>query len=154
VVWDGWAVRSETAPESVLSFPGRAILFRESHAVYALRAFLHQGEARHGFASEGTWRDLVGAAAARKPAPGGQPAGRIEDEKRAQQKLEAAADKAYPDLMKSEEGRAYKRGHGNPEDIVARSTRRVAAEAERPREVSVSHLVKGAEIRRRIERSL
>ncbi len=40
-VWDGWAVRSETAPTSVLEFPGRRRLFSESHAVYALRRWLH-----------------------------------------------------------------------------------------------------------------
>ncbi len=40
-VWDGWAVRSETAPGSVLEFPGRRRLFSQSHAVYALRRWLH-----------------------------------------------------------------------------------------------------------------
>ena len=41
-VWDGWAVRSETAPASVLDFPGRRWLFSRSHAVYALRRWLHE----------------------------------------------------------------------------------------------------------------
>jgi hypothetical protein len=27
-VWDGWAVRKETAPEAIASFPGRELLFR------------------------------------------------------------------------------------------------------------------------------
>jgi hypothetical protein len=65
-VWDGWAVRVETAPEAITSFPGREILFRRSHLVYALRSFLYA----HGpsvddqrFASEGVAADLVGAAA-------------------------------------------------------------------------------------------
>ena len=40
--WDGWAVRVETAPEHSPSFPGRALLFRESHAVFALRSLLHR----------------------------------------------------------------------------------------------------------------
>lgn len=41
-VWDGWAVRSETAPTEVASFPGRHWLFSRSHAVYALRRWLHE----------------------------------------------------------------------------------------------------------------
>lgn len=40
-VWDGWAVRSETAPTAVTGFPGRKWLFSKSHAVYALRRYLH-----------------------------------------------------------------------------------------------------------------
>src|SRR5262249_41385095 len=40
-VWDGWAVRKETAPETITSFPGRDILFRRSHLVYAVRGWLH-----------------------------------------------------------------------------------------------------------------
>ncbi len=42
VVWDGWAVRSETAPSEVSQFPGRRWLFSRSHAVYALRRWLHE----------------------------------------------------------------------------------------------------------------
>lgn len=41
-VWDGWAVRSETAPASVTEFPGRKWLFSRSHAFYALRRWLHE----------------------------------------------------------------------------------------------------------------
>src|SRR5262249_55748605 len=66
VVWDGWAVRKETAPASVTAFPGRELLFRHSHLVYALRSFLYAraetGDER-GFPSEGTAADLVGVAA-------------------------------------------------------------------------------------------
>jgi hypothetical protein len=40
-VWDGWAVRIETAPAQVSAFPGRKWLFSRSHAVYALRRWLH-----------------------------------------------------------------------------------------------------------------
>ncbi|MDC0717433.1 alginate O-acetyltransferase AlgX-related protein [Nannocystis bainbridge] len=40
-VWDGWAVRSETAPASVTQFPGRKWLFSKSHAFYTLRRWLH-----------------------------------------------------------------------------------------------------------------
>jgi hypothetical protein len=61
-VWDGWAVRKEHAPSSVAWFPGRSLLYRHSHAFFALRGLWFQ---RHGGAdeaavpSEGSWRDLV-----------------------------------------------------------------------------------------------
>jgi len=62
-VWDGWAVRTETAPAAVTRFPGRDLLFRRSHLFFALRRWWHSGERNRiderGFASEGTWQDLV-----------------------------------------------------------------------------------------------
>ncbi|WAS96145.1 alginate O-acetyltransferase AlgX-related protein [Nannocystis punicea] len=72
-VWDGWAVRRETAPAEVTQFPGRAWLFSRSHAVYALRRWLHaRGSSGApesddaggrpidpGTPSEGGWQDLV-----------------------------------------------------------------------------------------------
>lgn len=60
-VWDGWAVRIETAPKETAEFPGRRWLMTRSHAMYALRRWQH-GEVEvvdPGFASEGTWKDLV-----------------------------------------------------------------------------------------------
>src|SRR5262245_13507825 len=57
VVWDGWAVRSETAPREVTEFPGREVIFRRSHAVLALRSWWNRGGGAlsdRGFASEGT----------------------------------------------------------------------------------------------------
>jgi hypothetical protein len=61
-VWDGWAVRLETAPETITSFPGRELLFRSSHAFYALRRMLNNGNAPpDALASEGSWQDLVAA---------------------------------------------------------------------------------------------
>ncbi len=65
VVWDGCAVRKETAPSSVTSFPGRDFLYQQSHAFFALRRFLYDRGPKiddRGFASEGTWRDIEGAA--------------------------------------------------------------------------------------------
>jgi SGNH hydrolase-like domain, acetyltransferase AlgX len=60
-VWDGWAVRKENAPDDVTEFPGRDLLFRRSHLVFALRKWWHDsdGADERGFASEGTWRDLI-----------------------------------------------------------------------------------------------
>ncbi|APR81854.1 Hypothetical protein A7982_07203 [Minicystis rosea] len=66
-VWDGWAVRRETAPSHVASFPGRSWLYNRSHAVYALRRFWYKIFAppndEHGFPSEGVAEDLLGRAA-------------------------------------------------------------------------------------------
>ncbi|MFK8004106.1 MAG: hypothetical protein AB8H86_31360 [Polyangiales bacterium] len=59
-VWDGWAVRAELAPETITSFPGRELLYRQSHAFYALRRLLNEGEAGpDAVTSEGRWEDLV-----------------------------------------------------------------------------------------------
>ena len=69
VVWDGWAVRTETAPKSVTSFPGRSLLYTDSHAFLALRRWNYdRGEKldEGGFASEGTWKDIGGAAVTAK----------------------------------------------------------------------------------------
>jgi acetyltransferase AlgX (SGNH hydrolase-like protein) len=63
-VWDGWAVRRENAPAGAASFPGRSLLMRESHAVFALRRLLHGGASSSvdpGLPSEGGFRDLLGA---------------------------------------------------------------------------------------------
>ena len=70
-VWDGWAVRKETAPPSVAGFPGRELLFGRSHAVFALRKVWFErnsAEADQGVASEGTWQDLVDVGATARKA--------------------------------------------------------------------------------------
>jgi hypothetical protein len=64
VVWDGWAVRAESAPSHVTAFPGRALLFTHSHAVLAMRRYFYergQQDSETGFASEGTWQDIGSA---------------------------------------------------------------------------------------------
>jgi hypothetical protein len=68
-VWDGWAVRIETAPEQVTAFPGRKWLFQQSHAFYALRRWWYARDIgsveavvdplAQGLPSEGSWLDLV-----------------------------------------------------------------------------------------------
>jgi hypothetical protein len=64
-VWDGWAVRKETAPRGIRHFPGRRLLFTDSHAFFALRGLWFKWSAVGGdegaVPSEGTWRDLVDA---------------------------------------------------------------------------------------------
>jgi hypothetical protein len=66
-VWDGWAVRKETAPSHVASFPGRRWLYNQSHALYALRRFWYEATSppadERGYPSEGVAEDLLGRAA-------------------------------------------------------------------------------------------
>lgn len=72
-VWDGWAVRAETMPRDVVGFPGRQLLFRDSHLVFALRRALSappQGAGR-GLPSEGSAEDVLGVESA--PAGGSVP---------------------------------------------------------------------------------
>ncbi len=66
-VWDGWAVRRETAPSHVAAFPGRESLFRKSHLVFAFRKWWYRTTGPTEaitVPSEGTFRD-IGMAAAR-----------------------------------------------------------------------------------------
>jgi len=68
-VWDGWAVRAETAPQGTFDFPGRTWLFSQSHAVYALRRYLHGATSDdQSYASEGAWTDLIGVGEQRSQA--------------------------------------------------------------------------------------
>jgi len=71
-VWDGWAVRIESAPEpgTTTHFPGRRWLMSKSHAMYAARRWLYErgkaelpDHANFGFPSEGDWQDLIGSGA-------------------------------------------------------------------------------------------
>lgn len=67
-VWDGWAVRTETAPEGLVAFPFRHLLMNRSHLVYAARRLgASKGAFSQESASEGTWRDVVSASERAKP---------------------------------------------------------------------------------------
>jgi hypothetical protein len=84
-IWDGWAVRIETAPTETATFPGRRWLMARSHAVYALRRWRH-GDVEvvdRGFASEGTWEDLVhsGAQAGERHAEAREQVARVQSER-------------------------------------------------------------------------
>ena len=55
-------MRKETAPASITPFPGRAWLYRDSHAFFALRQWLYRWESDSAvrvLPSDGTWQDLV-----------------------------------------------------------------------------------------------
>jgi hypothetical protein len=80
-VWDGWAVRLETAPDRITDFPGRRWLFSQSHAVYALRQFLHtpdETDDGRGFPSEGSIADTMNAMLSHQLAASGTPEEEIE----------------------------------------------------------------------------
>jgi hypothetical protein len=162
-VWDGWAVRAETAPEEVTWFPGRGWLMGRSHLVYAARRWLYDVEPV-SLPSEGGLVDVVGLADAwQPPAQGREEA--IQEQIRAQADQYLAAASALGDdqqLMQAFEMlaehrrrdedlilRAAFRG-AHPGDIVrdgyAESTRRIVVTAEILRE--------GAAIRRTLRQRL
>jgi lysophospholipase L1-like esterase len=166
-VWDGWAVRAETAPDRVTSFPGRELLFGQSHAFYALRrlAFASGAPDPH-LASEGSWRDLLKAASEAKEAQEGaeRETARLAGERRrelkraaedvlaAQMQLEELAYKSYPELYLTAEGIEYRKKHGNPGDIlIIEST---GAESARPGIITAKYLLKGAEVRAKVEKQI
>jgi hypothetical protein len=168
-IWDGWAVRQETAPPSVFEFPGRALLYGQSHAFYALRGYWHQrspAAGDRGFASEGTWHDLVHASsqieAARALAD--QQTAELANARRAQADdaarrakeaqlhLEQVVFRAHPELADTPEGTVYRRNHGDPVDIVL--TRNVYSEAARDPIRTAQVLVKGAIARQKIEATI
>jgi hypothetical protein len=140
-VWDGWAVRAETAPTEVTSFPFRQWFMSRSHLVFALRQVLHASGpvATEGFAAtEGTWKDVVQASSGVKPLPPEDDEARALLQRRGDvaKQLEAVAselqnhieEKISSDDRFAEALRPLVRG-GDPRDILyssnAESARRV-----------------------------
>jgi hypothetical protein len=164
-VWDGWAVRQETAPETVTPFPGRELLYRQSHLFHALRTYLHARQPpldERGFASEGTAADLVGVAAvagAEHARADQETAARREQRDREINDATArrlAADIKLDDLaLKTfdyggELRDAYPQSRDNPGDIVI--TRRYPGiEESRGTTVIATVLLNGAQLRREME---
>jgi len=69
-LWDGWAVRIETAPVSTVSFPGRDWVMSRSHLMFAMRTWLARDDLKIGATrSEGTWKDIATAGQTAKPPP-------------------------------------------------------------------------------------
>jgi hypothetical protein len=148
-VWDGWAVRIETAPDSVMDFPGRTWLFRHSHLVYTARRLMaEQGPSLdpEGAPSEGVWQDLVASAsdaATAEEEAATDAARRGEEREMALAELRNAAQHAGDDADQAliEElggswstlGLAWGAARGNPGDIVgeryAESSRSIALTA-------------------------
>lgn len=163
--WDGWAVRKETAPEHVTSFPGRSLLFRDSHAFLAMRSYLYQHGDNlddRGFASEGSATDLV--ADARKEHQRADEATKaIADKRRAdlstlaaqeveaESKLEDAALDSLG-LRGFELGEAYAQSRDNPGDIVI--TSRILSEESRDPPRTARVIYNGAKVRKEVEQMI
>jgi plasmid stabilization system protein ParE len=164
-VWDGWAVRKETAPPTITSFPGRELLFQRSHLVHALRSYLYaRGPVadERGFPSEGTAADLVGVAA--RADEDHARAARETEQKRAERdgaikdtaarelaaeiKLEDLALDAFQ-LRGYELGIAYARSRENPGDIVVQAWH--TPEESRDAVTTANYLFNGAQVRKQIE---
>ncbi len=163
VVWDGWAVRHETAPATTTQFPGRAWLFRESHLVFSLRRFLHRNDGVDADAplpSEGTWQDLVVAANAANAAKSKAEDTQLSDWESsvhkavdeaiaAQKKLQATGQKAFPDVFEGPGGKEYLAKNGHPGDIVSEKVYLSEATFGPHRRVKIA--LEGAKIRHDVE---
>ena len=160
-VWDGWAVRIETAPEETLWFPGRDLLYRKSHAFFALRKLIYSRE--RGTAhlpSEGSLLDVVVAASERstelhEELEEGITSARERSAERYKQEVAALAGEAdllrvfgylsFDNLEDAAAVNAYV-GNKHPGDIVGVSY----GESARPVEVTAELLARGAAVRREL----
>jgi hypothetical protein len=177
-IWDGWAVRKETAPASVTSFPGRDFLYRRSHGFYALRRLLrgrgatNPETADQGFESEGTWRDIGDAAlsAERERAAAEQETAQLaalrEIELRyaaskaevAQRALENQVVRNHREIFGYEE-RDYDKPEALPKEDVYRAARLDPGdivtvdygESGRDVRINADHIRRGAALRRAVE---
>ncbi len=161
-VWDGWAVRKETEPDHVTLFPGRELLYRDSHAFHALRSFLyaHGEQLDEGrFPSEGTVGDLVGRSHA-EHARAEEATRSLADQRErdilttsakeveSEVKLENDALDAFElrgDLL----GSAYQQSRNNPGDIVIRPS--LAVESEGPAPLVGKAIFNGTQVRKEME---
>lgn len=184
VVWDGWAVRKDDAAAQAAPrwFPGRGLLYGQSHLVFALRKLWyekHSAEelgplrigAERGFASEGNWTDLVGAG---KGAAGARVQARaaLHDEIRKRETEREEAAKATEEIEGKIQSEAYEAGVQPKNELdeelngdqqvtlqAARSTVGdivAVDEGESARAVAVTAdmIKKGGEYRRNLEKEL
>jgi hypothetical protein len=137
-VWDGWAVHRESAPSHVTEFPGRELLYRRSHAFYALRRFWYERGPRYddrAFAARRTWHDiaLAGLSAEDEHDRAVVETGRLakkheaEVSKAAREAVKAQVDvdvliakNIDPSILepRTPNGQAYRAAHASPGDIV------------------------------------
>ena len=165
-VWDGWAVRSETAPAGAMWFPGRHWLMSKSHTVYALRRWLYERGPKlddRGFDSEGTWEDVfkVGGEAATERSQREESAAKddairtanlaqMDDEiDKMRKEIAAKMERAFP----SANAERVRLSGKNPGDIVARNIA-VVTEASRNIQVTAAHIRSGVAFRNRLAEGL
>ncbi|GDX80523.1 hypothetical protein LBMAG42_23340 [Deltaproteobacteria bacterium] len=160
-VWDGWAVRKETAPASVTNFPGRSWLYSRSHLFYAARrawAPVPEGWGL-GVASEGTWKSVVSAAVERSPAEDPRVAdAALANEAGSAAKARAEVEfhltelyfSAFPELRRADEGLALEAHEKRAQagDIVYEH---FGGEGAREVPVTAELLRKGAAVRGELE---
>jgi len=164
-VWDGWAVRKETAPSQVTSFPGRALLFRDSHAFFAARGLWWKrfGDTEAGkLASEGSWQDLLSLA--KRSAEEQSTIRSTIEADRARREAELAQRRVEMSKLDAELGELMQRAL--PEEEVGPSTLRTAkanpgdivrvfyGEGSRPVPAIAEQIRLAAEARRRFEQQL
>jgi hypothetical protein len=145
-VWDGWAVRKETAPAEVSTWPGRQWLFSQSHLVFAARAAWAGRDTERvesesldvapkptlSTPSEGHWTDLLTTSAAVQARPKAvadnePPAVKARnDALEAIEKVEGqfreleVAGRGYYEVQNEvlTEAAALAQRHGRPDDII------------------------------------
>ncbi len=160
-IWDGWAVRLETAPDDVTDFPGRRWLFSKSHLVHAIRRawWTPPSAWEQGVASEGTWHDVVGLAGERPPALATDEApiaeevhGTATERRRLEEELVELYRDTLPDRWETDAHLVVQAAveHAHPGDIVYGGY----AEEARSIVVTAAQLREGARVRRELEARL
>lgn len=163
-VWDGWAVRLETAPADVTDFPGRHWLYNQSHLFFGMRKawWTAPEDWGLGVASEGTWTRVIGAAESRPEAndPAGEDAAVAAKVAEAAQGRDKAEDalvelyfRAFPELQRADEGMALAavKRRAQPGDIVSEY---FGSEGAREVPVTAQLLREGAKVRADLETRL
>lgn len=159
-VWDGWAVRIETAPKAVTSFPFRELIMRKSHLVYAVRRFTHESTTATlgALPSEGTWKEL---AALNKPQARPPAVPDLESIEAYRKGLSEADQAAYDldaalvfwsankeDTAPEDIEQKLVPASGNPGDIVAPA---FVSESARRTDFTFFQLIRAGRERRRVE---
>ena len=144
-VWDGWAVRAETAPtEPITDFPFRRALMSKSHLVYGPRKLMHAPtEGGEELSTEGSWRDVAEAGNAATPlVPGDQLPAVLAERAVFAARLEAVNKQLNAHLQRrlvrdryADELKPLLKG-GDPRDIVTSPS----AEVARRVDVTAQHL--------------
>ncbi|MGE3459626.1 MAG: hypothetical protein AB7O24_31225 [Kofleriaceae bacterium] len=161
-VWDGWAVRRETAPSSTIWFPGRDFVYRRSHLFFALRKWRNAGEQldERGVPSEGTWKDIVSTGetiSKERLAIDQARHQRLQDVTTAHQQLETAEqalDAKIESLLGDREGAdsfTLASARANPGDIVSEDE---DAESGRSVIVTAEHIAAAARVRAKLRKEL
>lgn len=139
VVWDGWAVRAETAPKELPTGSLRRWLFSQSHLIFAARAASHGSmRARRrdpeqidldliarpssSTPSEGHWRDLLATSAAVLPRPAADPSATTAAVIAARAQARTHLDEVERELRNALPEDALPEFYGENEDFISQVT--------------------------------